>query len=286
MSYNTILATAPLTTTNFILKATGTTIGNSLIFDNGTNVGIGTASPTNKLTISNDGNSVIAFRINDTNANASFLSFNVSNTDSAIIAGGTSGIPFDIYTGGVARMRITSGGDVGIGNAGVGTVRFAVFGAGTTSATYSFSFYDSGGITIIQGRNDGAIFTGTKSASPYNNTTGTAANLTVLSDGSLARSTSSLKYKNNVENYTKGLAEVIQLRPVSYEGKSEMDSGKTFAGLIAEEVHDLGLTEFVQYAEDGTPDALAYSNMIALLTKAIQEMNTKIIQLEKIVATK
>jgi hypothetical protein len=42
----------------------------------------------------------------------------------------------------------------------------------------------------------------------------------------------------------------------------------------------------VQYAEDGTPDALAYSNMIALLTKAIQEMNTKIIELEKIVATK
>jgi len=26
------------------------------------------------------------------------------------------------------------------------------------------------------------------------------------------------------------------------------------------------------YAEDGTPDALAYQNMIALLTKAIQEL--------------
>ena len=41
MSNNTILATAPLTSTNYVLKATGTTIGNSLIFDNGTNVGIG-----------------------------------------------------------------------------------------------------------------------------------------------------------------------------------------------------------------------------------------------------
>jgi hypothetical protein len=79
------------------------------------NVGIGTNCPTNKLTISNDGNSVVAFRINDTNANASFLSFNTSNTDSAIIAGGTSAIPFDIYTGGSIRMRITCTGNVGIG---------------------------------------------------------------------------------------------------------------------------------------------------------------------------
>jgi hypothetical protein len=98
-------------TTNYLPKFTGaSTIGNSLVFDNGTNVGIGTASPSNKLTISNNGNAAVAFRINDTNANASFLSFNVSNTDSAIIAGGTSAIPFDIYTGGVVRLSIASTG--------------------------------------------------------------------------------------------------------------------------------------------------------------------------------
>ncbi len=51
MSLNTILATAPLTTQNYILKATGTTIGNSLIFDNGTNVGINTTSPSTQLHI-------------------------------------------------------------------------------------------------------------------------------------------------------------------------------------------------------------------------------------------
>jgi hypothetical protein len=51
MSLNTILATAPLTTTNFVLKATGTTIGNSLIWDNGTNVGINTTTTTATLTL-------------------------------------------------------------------------------------------------------------------------------------------------------------------------------------------------------------------------------------------
>ncbi|MFY7886119.1 MAG: tail fiber domain-containing protein, partial [Dolichospermum sp.] len=103
-------------TTNYISKwsASGV-LTNSIIFDNGTNVGIGTASPANKLSISNNGNAAVAFRINDTNANASFLSLNASNTDAAIIAGGTSAIPFDIYTGGVARFRVSSTGNVGIG---------------------------------------------------------------------------------------------------------------------------------------------------------------------------
>jgi hypothetical protein len=32
----------------------------------------------------------------------------------------------------------------------------------------------------------------------------------------------------------------------------------------------------VQYAEDGTPDALSYSNMASLLIKAIQELKTEI----------
>jgi hypothetical protein len=89
---------------------------NTLYVDSTNNrVGIGTTSPSNKLTISNNGNAAVAFRINDTNANASFLSFNASNTDAALIAGGTSAIPFDIYTGGVARLTVSSGGNVGIG---------------------------------------------------------------------------------------------------------------------------------------------------------------------------
>ena len=61
------------------------------------------------------------------------------------------------------------------------------------------------------------------------------------------------------------------------DGKLEIiDGDKQFAGLIAEDIHNLGLTEFVQYADDGSPDALAYPNMIALLTKAIQELKAEI----------
>ena len=111
----------------------------------------------------------------------------------------------------------------------------------------------------------------------WGTTTGSAANMHVDSNGTFFRSTSSLKYKKEVRDYDKGLNEVMQLQPKYYKGE---DDDIQFAGLIAEDVHALGLNEFVQYAEDGTPDALAYPNMIALLTKAIQELEARVKELE------
>ena len=52
MSLNTILATAPLTATGYHLKATGTALGQSLIWDNGTNVGIGNTNTSYTLDVS------------------------------------------------------------------------------------------------------------------------------------------------------------------------------------------------------------------------------------------
>ena len=113
-----------------------------------------------------------------------------------------------------------------------------------------------------------------KAPAVYNLLTASAANMHIDSNGWFYRSTSSLKYKTEVRDYDKGLDEVMKLKPKYYKGKTDGDT--QFAGLIAEDVHDVGLTEFVQYADDGTPDALAYSHMIALLTKSIQELKAEI----------
>jgi hypothetical protein len=91
-----------------------------------------------------------------------------------------------------------------------------------------------------------------------------------------------LKYKTDVQDATHGLAEVLQLRPVTYKGKNDGDT--VFGGLIAEEVHEAGLTEFVQYADDETPDALAYGQMVSLAFKAIQEQQAMIDELKAKVA--
>jgi hypothetical protein len=118
----------------------------------------------------------------------------------------------------------------------------------------------------------------------YNTTTGSAANVNVDASGFLRRSTSSIKYKENVQDATHGLTELLQLRSVTYTGKSEADGATVFGGLIAEEVDAAGLSEFVQYAEDGSPDALAYGNMVSLCVKAIQEQQAVIEELQAKVA--
>jgi hypothetical protein len=197
----------------------------------------------------------------------------------------------------VERMRITSTGAVQIsaptsGQALTATGRSnawtaEIVGSSTTGQSYGLRVRagtNASDVAVLVTssantpdlfsiRGDGYIITGLAANSPYNNTTAAAANMHVADNGSLARSTSSLKYKTDVFNYCKGLSEVMQLRPVSYKGKTDGD--KVFAGLIAEEVHELGLSEFVNYENDGTPDALAYQNMVALLTKAIQELKAE-----------
>ena len=110
----------------------------------------------------------------------------------------------------------------------------------------------------------------------YNVTGAATANVYVDPAGNLYRATSSLKYKTDVQDAEHGLADVLKLRSVIYKSKKESERGITFGGFIAEEVHEAGLTEFVQYAEDGTPDALAYSNMVSLCIKAIQELSTQL----------
>jgi hypothetical protein len=122
-------------------------------------VGIGTSSPTNKLHLVNDGNTVAAFRITDTNANGSFLVLNASNTDSAIIANGASAIPLDFYTGGSPRMTITSGGNVGIGTSS--PVQKLQVDATTGDGIYLNSFLTTTGaadtgVVLAFGLNDGS----------------------------------------------------------------------------------------------------------------------------------
>ena len=107
----------------------------------------------------------------------------------------------------------------------------------------------------------------------YSQSTSGGANINVASDGHIRRSTSSLKYKNTINDATHGLTELLTLRPVTYKGNNDGDT--IFGGLIAEEVHDAGLTEFVQYDDDNKPDALAYGNMVSLCIKAIQELKAE-----------
>lgn len=116
-------------TTNYVSKFTGTTtLGNSQIFDNGTNVGIGTNAPGATLQVGN-GTGVKAIYVTGSGNNlglgglsVSFLGFatgtiSTVNTSGAVPLGvGTrSTQPLILGTNNAERMRITSSGNVGIG---------------------------------------------------------------------------------------------------------------------------------------------------------------------------
>jgi hypothetical protein len=203
------------------------------------------------------------------------------------------------------RMRITSSGDVGILNSSpssYGNATELVVGnhsiddagitiATTTGSSGRFQFADNTSSPFVGAmeyshNNDAMTFytagsgrmvigsTGSLNVQGvYDQTTVNGANVNVASDGHIRRSSSSLRYKNTVNDATYGLTELLTLRPVTYKGNNDGDT--IFGGLIAEEVHDAGLTEFVQYDDDNKPDALAYGNMVSLCIKAIQELKAE-----------
>jgi hypothetical protein len=137
---------------------------------------------------------------------------------------------------------------------------------------------NSASSSLLVIRDDGRIATGTAATSPTNNTTGSAANVFVDASGILFKSTSALKYKTDVTNMQHGLASVLSLRPVTFRGLNDGD--KVFGGFIAEEVAAAGLEEFVVRNEAGEPDAIHYANMVALMAKAIQQLEARVAALE------
>jgi hypothetical protein len=223
------------------------------------------------------------------------LANSVTNGGISFATGTTNG-----FTNAVERMRITPAGDVGIGttspshqfhvdgNARVGKLlvnasgghndsRVNIIGTSTGSHT-NIRCTDSAGNQLLLLRNDGPLFV----SAVYSQTTSAGANVNVQSNGNIVRSTSSVRYKKDITDATWGLTEVLKLKPKTFKNnaKDEYADEKTYGGFTAEDVHDLGLTEFVEYDKDNQPDALFYGNMVALMAKAIQDLNAKVEALE------
>jgi len=275
----------------------------NMITSNGSSVGIGTSTLTSGIPLS----------VNVATSNNCNIAFQENASDKWYLRNITSSNAFSFYSvaGSAEVMRLTSAGNVGIGTSspvanlhlltasgnttlyvqstGAGSYALTSYSNVTTGYGYDVGFGGSSSIApnsyYIYGGSSAGIKMQISGAglvyfpTVYGNTGGGSGTVAISASGELYRATSSLKYKENVTDYNKGLNEILQLRPVYYNVKRE-DDNNLYAGLIAEEIEDLGLKEFVQYAEDGTPDAIYYANMIALLTKAIQELSAKVSALE------
>jgi hypothetical protein len=195
------------------------------------------------------------------------------------------------------RMRIRNDGNVGIANNGNANVRLFVNAPVSDSNNWSIFGNNAAGTNALGVRGDGAIYCGLLSHSPYNLLTAGAANAVLMSDGYFYRSTSSAKYKKDIETIDYAYSEaLLNCRPVWYRSTSNADNPEWgWWGFIAEEVASIDprlvhwkTTEPVAQ-ENGTPkhapcepepEGVAYDRFVPHLLNLIKRQKERIETLE------
>jgi hypothetical protein len=281
----------------------------------------GASSPSEKFRITSGGNvgigtssvdSSVSVDIQNRSASSNNVLLRVKNTSASedvgfVINGINGGVEYDYkigintiantsdltfstaqasgyrwYTSSAEVMRITSGGEVGIGVTPSSGNRFWVKGSDSTSGNTSIFVQNSSNTTLFFVRNDGVINTGSASGSPYNRTTGSFGNLFVDFDGSLYRGTaSSQRFKENITDWSgSGLETILALKPKTFTYKEDYYSQpeRQFLGLIAEEVAEVSplLADFQNEDGTGQVENVRYANIVVPLIKAIQELTQKV----------
>jgi hypothetical protein len=116
----------------------------------------------------------------------------------------------------------------------------------------------------------------------YSSTTGSSPTVYVYGDGTLARSTSALKYKTNIRDLPS--KDISKLRAVVYNSKCDNDDKtQDLFGIIADEAQ-IDFPELVSYGDDGEVEGFKYDRLTAVLLKAIQEQQAMIEELKTKVA--
>ncbi len=211
----------------------------------------------------------------------------------------------------IERMRISSGGGVGVGmdaSLASSAIKLAVkansaVGTGRNTEWYNSNgscrayicdngdsgfganagqFFEDGHVLLCYGANKNTGFCLTASGDiylpyVYGVTTGSSANVYIDTDGRLFRSTSSLKYKEDVKDLSDKSALMLQARPVSFKDKN---SKHAHIGFVAEELDALGLTELVGYDAEGQPDSVNYDRMACYLLQIIKSQNNRLEKIE------
>ena len=135
---------------NYVIKSDGTNAIQSQIFDNGTNVAIGTASPTTDFHVSKNSNSIVGIDVQNTGNTASSRAHFVARSDNNAIAMGACSdtvgitIPSVCQENGATYLRNgASAGTMNIINDGNGKIEFhADSGTALTTGTPELYLYN------------------------------------------------------------------------------------------------------------------------------------------------
>ncbi len=289
--------------------------GNDAVYTQG-NVGIGTTTPSNALSVVGTGEfsdailtpsvqalggpgGSIAVRANDGSDQATRSGGSVtvaagsSNGQPAGSVNITAGDALNAYSGGniniIAGGATTGGGGNGsvVIAGGSGPGRGPAFGeaaAGGNVVLQSGTGSLAGGPGLIgfnignleKARIDANGNVGIGTTSPTN-LLQVAQNSATDPIADAWTVYSSRRWKKNIQTLDHALAKIERLRGVSYQSKGD---GKAEIGLIAEEVGEV-IPEVVAYEENGTDArSVDYARLTALLVEAVKEQQTEIRELK------
>jgi len=183
----------------------------------------------------------------------------VSNT--MISNGGTSQAAFKAQSSGAQLLGL---------NMNSSNANYQIFIGNNVSANWSLVY--NLGNDIIRVSAAGAV------AFPQVSTTASAANAYLDNGASnnLLRSTSSVKYKTDLQVISDAEQIVMRLKPISYRSLAEADDKeRRWYGLVAEEVADID-PQLVNLNENHEPDGVQYDRVGVLLLALVQEMHHKL----------
>jgi len=243
------------------------------------NVGIGLTNPSAKLEIRNGRvllNNGYGYQFYNTLGTAvnTLQMFTDGNVylDASDSTGGN--LIFRTNSSNTERMRITSGGQVGI-NTIDGGIQLAVKSTSTTSSSYPLFLFNSAGAGKFYVRSDGET---------YISSLGTGA---VTATGGVVSTTSDMNLKIEDGFIDNALDKVLKLTPRYFLWKEEsgLPTDLRQLGFYAQEVNEALGEEVANTPKDKDGKWGIYDRgMIAMLTKAMQEQNQTIQELnEKLV---
>ena len=220
---------------------------NNVVFDNGSNVGIGTPSPTAKLQVEGDQTSNPVARIKGTGV-----------SDNPVLSIETNNNSRDPHLR-LVRPNGTSGASM-------------VIRGGSGTDWLSIHHLARGADDQLVIRSNGNVGIGTNSPSQKFHVIGN-----ILASGNVTAN-SDISLKDNIVAIPDALDKVLQIRGVTYN-RNDIDDNPRQAGVIAQEVEKV-LPEVVSEDANGIK-SVAYGNMIGLLIEAIKEQQERIEKLEE-----
>ena len=237
---------------------------------------VGTSSQTNSSLLTVEGNT-------SNNAGAAELTLQRGESATSITAGESLGHIYFADNSANKFAEIAGWADATAGSSDYpGRLVFSTTGDGNSAPTERLTLYNNGYFKCL---------------GIYNLTTANAANVFSGGAGYLYRSTSSIKYKSDVENLQDEYADaLLQCRPVWYRSTCAGDSSEySYWGFIAEEVAEIDprlvhwKTVDVTYDEKGAavetpcdpePEGVAYDRFVPHLLNLIKRQKEQIEAME------